>query len=90
MDWVEVNRNDAAFRKFLADVVGLLDGPLPPPDSGNCDWCAYRVKTRDGTEGIEETVPTCPVCGSPMRRRSGKFGEFWSCTQFPKCKGTRN
>ena len=48
------------------------------------------IKTRDGTEGIEETVPTCPMCGSPMRRRSGKFGEFWSCTQFPKCRGTRN
>ena len=90
MDWVEVNRNDDAFRKFLAGVVGLLDGPLPPPDPGSCDWCAYRVKMRDGTQTIEETVPTCPVCGSPMRRRSGKFGEFWSCTQFPKCKGTRN
>ncbi len=90
MDWVEVNRNDAGFRKFLSDVVSLLDGPLPPPDPENCDWCTYRVKTRGGTEVIEDTASNCPMCGSPMRRRSGKFGEFWSCTRFPECKGTRN
>lgn len=31
----------------------------------------------------------CPKCRAPMRRRSGKFGEFHACTRFPACKGTR-
>lgn len=37
-----------------------------------------------------QNVPKCPKCGSPMRKRNGKFGEFWGCSTFPTCKGTRN
>ncbi len=35
-------------------------------------------------------APTCPKCGSPMVKRSGPRGEFWGCSTFPKCKGTRD
>jgi ssDNA-binding Zn-finger/Zn-ribbon topoisomerase 1 len=24
-----------------------------------------------------------------MVLRNGKFGQFWGCTKFPKCKGTQ-
>ncbi|MAS95802.1 MAG: hypothetical protein CMO55_21575 [Verrucomicrobiales bacterium] len=34
--------------------------------------------------------PTCQLCGSPMRRRSGRYGQFWGCSRYPHCKGTRN
>jgi ribosomal protein L37AE/L43A len=34
-------------------------------------------------------VPTCPKCKSPMVRRTGKFGPFWGCKQYPRCKGSR-
>ena len=30
----------------------------------------------------------CPKCGSPMRKRSGKYGEFWGCSSYPKCTAT--
>lgn len=32
--------------------------------------------------------PACPLCSSPMRRRKGKNGPFWSCSRYPDCKGT--
>ncbi len=35
-------------------------------------------------------LPACPRCGSPMVKRNGPRGEFWGCSTFPKCKGTRN
>jgi hypothetical protein len=35
-------------------------------------------------------TPTCPRCGSPMRHRSGRYGQFWGCSRYPRCKGTRN
>jgi hypothetical protein len=35
-------------------------------------------------------APVCPTCNGPMRRRNGKFGEFWSCMNYPNCRGTRN
>jgi len=32
--------------------------------------------------------PACPLCQSSMRRRSGKNGDFYSCTQYPTCSGS--
>lgn len=39
--------------------------------------------------------PTCPTCNAPMVQRVAKRGgnvgnSFWSCSQFPKCRTTRN
>ncbi len=31
--------------------------------------------------------PACPLCQSPMRRRRGKNGDFYSCTRYPDCSG---
>lgn len=30
----------------------------------------------------------CKSCGCIMKLRDGKFGEFWGCTGYPKCKAT--
>jgi four helix bundle suffix protein len=48
---------------------------------------ATRVQSRAKQEGN----PPCPVCGKPMRRRTaGKTSsQFWGCTTYPNCKGTR-
>jgi ribosomal protein S27AE len=34
---------------------------------------------------------SCPKCGKAkaMAKRKGKFGEFWGCTGFPDCNGSR-
>ena len=34
-------------------------------------------------------MPNCPECGAEMVERSGKYGQFWGCPTFPKCRGTR-
>lgn len=39
-----------------------------------------------GTSGTQ----SCPRCGSPMRRRSGRYGQFWGCSRYPQCRYTRN
>lgn len=36
---------------------------------------------------ITYETPDCPLCEEKMRLRVGKFGEFYGCTAFPKCKG---
>ncbi|MFZ2996034.1 protein kinase domain-containing protein [Sphingobium sp.] len=38
---------------------------------------------------------TCPTCGSRMVRRTARRGsrrgnQFWGCSRYPTCKGTRN
>lgn len=34
----------------------------------------------------EETGETCPNCNSPLVIRSGKYGKFTACSNYPKCK----
>jgi four helix bundle suffix protein len=48
----------------------------------------------DRPERSDPTVPACPRCGQPMVRRTAKTGpragsQFWGCSKFPDCKGTR-
>ncbi len=38
--------------------------------------------------------PACPLCGKPMARRTARKGtqtgsQFWGCTGYPECRGTR-
>ncbi len=40
-------------------------------------------------------APSCPSCGAPMKLRTARTGrnaggQFWGCTQFPECRGTRD
>ncbi|WDU64037.1 DNA topoisomerase III [Pseudomonas poae] len=35
-----------------------------------------------------EAGPACPICNASTLRRKGKSGPFWSCSQYPACKGT--
>lgn len=31
----------------------------------------------------------CPFCGGELTLRNGKYGRFWGCSNYPKCKFTR-
>ena len=32
----------------------------------------------------------CPKCGNVLRKRKGRYGEFWGCMSYPGCTYTRN
>lgn len=45
-----------------------------------------RIEARDGD------APSCPKCGSPMRKRTARSGPnagspFWGCSRWPDCDG---
>ena len=50
---------------------------------------AYRTE-----KSINADAPLCPKCGKPMIKRVAKKGvnsgkEFWSCSTYPNCNGTK-
>jgi restriction system protein len=47
-----------------------------------------RIEARE--EQRAASAPDCPQCGKPMRRRRSAKGDFWGCSAFPDCKGTRS
>nr|MCR5246731.1 topoisomerase DNA-binding C4 zinc finger domain-containing protein [Paludibacteraceae bacterium] len=32
----------------------------------------------------------CPSCGGSLQLRSGKYGNFYGCSNYPKCKFTKD
>jgi len=47
-----------------------------------------EVSKKDITE--KPTEKKCPKCGAPLLIRLGKFGRFYACSKFPKCKYTES
>jgi len=47
-----------------------------------------EVSKKDITETPTEKI--CPKCGALLLIRLGKFGRFYACSKFPKCKYTES
>ncbi|PIR72146.1 MAG: type I DNA topoisomerase [Candidatus Nealsonbacteria bacterium CG10_big_fil_rev_8_21_14_0_10_36_24] len=45
-----------------------------------------EVSKKDITE--KPTEKKCPKCGAPLLVRLGKYGRFYACSKFPKCRHT--
>ena len=51
---------------------------------------AARVAAkREQRQAVEEDAPKCPLCNAPMKLRHSVRGDFWGCTAYPTCRGTR-
>lgn len=49
----------------------------------------YKEVKKDKV-AVERTDKTCPKCGSPLLIRLGRYGKFYACSAFPKCKYTES
>ena len=48
----------------------------------------YAKKIKDNQSvNVEEY---CPKCGGKLIKRSGKYGDFLGCSNYPRCKYTRD
>ena len=57
--------------------------------------CKYRRSAKQTAEQAEKAEPEltdepCPKCGKPMVRRTGRFGPFLGCSEYPRCRGIKN
>ena len=47
----------------------------------------FELMAKERTDSSEKL---CPRCGGVLKRRNGRFGEFWGCSGFPACRYTEN
>ncbi len=73
-----------------------VDGKAPARRSGERRQrltAGRRVDRRSRSEKSEAPKPDpnvlCGTCGSPMVRRKGRTGEFYGCSRYPECRGTK-
>jgi DNA topoisomerase-1 len=45
-----------------------------------------KLSSKQQQKPPEPTGEPCPVCGKPLVLRQGAYGEFVSCSGYPKCK----
>ncbi|MEA1880429.1 MAG: type I DNA topoisomerase [Campylobacterota bacterium] len=59
-------------------------------------YTPFLQKIEEGKQNIKSlkiAIPTgenCPKCESELLLRKGRYGEFIACSNFPKCKYTKN
>lgn len=50
----------------------------------------FEYMNQDMERGAKEKPKTCPKCGELMQKRNGRYGAFWGCSGFPKCRYTED
>lgn len=85
--------------KYFTDIMDVgftahMEADLDKIEEGGVDWhriisdfypgFAEKLKTAS-TDGDELTDIMCEKCGSPMVRKSGKYGKYLACSNYPKC-----
>lgn len=58
-------------------------------------WYDQMTQAARTQKNVEQGAPQCPKCGKPMIKRVAKKGinsghEFWNCSDYPHCMGTRS
>lgn len=71
-----------------------MEDDLDRIEDGGVDWhniiagfypgFAEQLKAAS-TDGDEQTEEVCQKCGSPMIRRTGKYGKYLACSNYPAC-----
>ena len=58
------------------------------PFEKNLERKYQEISKKEFTEKPTEKI--CPKCGAPLLIRLGKFGKFYACSGFPKCRYTES
>jgi len=77
LDDVEVK--DLNWKEIIRDFYGPFSKELEIADGA-----IEKVELEDRPAGED-----CELCGSPMVIKSGRFGEFMACSNYPECKNTK-
>jgi ssDNA-binding Zn-finger/Zn-ribbon topoisomerase 1/predicted nucleic acid-binding Zn-ribbon protein len=54
----------------------------------SCGWTESASAKKRTSKLDGAAAPCCPECGEKMIPRSGQFGDFYGCSNYPRCTGT--
>ncbi len=49
----------------------------------------FQEQIKEIKSDIQKTEEKCPLCGSPLLLKWSRYGKFYACSNYPKCKYTR-
>lgn len=79
-------------RMLQSQILSLLDN-FRQTGGFSENMTVERLEARK-QNASDSGAPSCPLCGKPMLRRMQKRGqmqgrEFWGCSDYPRCNGSR-
>ena len=94
-DMLEKYFSDIMDVSFTANMEDKLDGI----ENGGQEWqdiikdfyppFAERL-SKASSDGDEITDIICEKCGAPMIRKSGRYGKFLACSNYPECENIKS
>lgn len=63
-------------------------GPYWRCEDHRCGWTENAGAKRRSSKLDAADAPHCPQCGGKTVPRSGQFGDFYGCSNYPGCVGT--
>lgn len=57
-------------------------------DSVSADEHIYKIEVAKEINNIKASCGICPKCGGSLVLRNGKYGSFFGCSNYPKCRYT--
>lgn len=90
--------------KYFSDIMEIsftanMEDKLDDIENGGKDWHeiigefypSFAEKLLFATnDGNEMTDILCEKCGSPMIRKTGKYGQFLACSNYPTCSNIKS
>lgn len=83
-------------RDILEQVHALLEDVdyevewIPREKNTEADELSKKPLVELGIVDVTSEVKMCPECKTgKMLKRKGKFGSFWGCSNYPKCRNTQ-
>ena len=58
--------------------------------ANKCESVHENDMKESGEISEPQVLPECPECGGVLKQITGQYGAFWGCSNYPKCKHTKN
>jgi restriction system protein len=93
--WLESNDDIVCAKALLVlaqRTIGLLNRQLKSQEGTFVEEGGIRERMTTARKEMlaqRDDAPTCPACGKQMRKRKASKGDFWGCSGYPACRGTR-
>ncbi|MBQ7408856.1 MAG: type I DNA topoisomerase [Clostridia bacterium] len=90
--------------KYFPDIMDVgftanMEDRLDDIENGGIDWRKIigdfypgfaNQLAKAASDGDEVTEFICEKCGSPMVRKTGRFGKYLACSKYPECSNIRS
>lgn len=81
----QVEKGEKTVREFMNEIIDLYHLSCNQLNSSSGAKSLGEAPV-SSSNNAEESLGKCPLCGSDVRAINGKFGKFYSCSDFKNCK----